>query len=124
MTLRATEIGCLILSRQATLPQLAFSSIIDASSVTNPSLSGLAPKPTQQFISFSVTITPCSTASSARPLFFKTFHAALLARIPASQVDKTIGFLLAYLGAKPAREKLPKPRLPTCKNFLLENMRR
>src|SRR6478736_6680569 len=49
ITLLATEIGCLILSRNATLPQLNLSSIILASSVTKPSLSGFALNPTQQF---------------------------------------------------------------------------
>ena len=84
--------GCLIRSRKATLPQLAFSSMMQASRVTNPSRSGFAPNPTQQFSSDSVTITPFSTASSARPPERKIFQAAAFAAIPASQVDITRGF--------------------------------
>src|SRR5688572_1594489 len=94
ITLRATEIGCLIRSRKATLPQLKNSSIIHASKVTNPSRSGLAPRPTQQFCDASVTITPCSTASRARPPTPRTFQAALLASRPASQVDITMALPL------------------------------
>ena len=67
---------------------------MDASNVTIPSLSGLAPKPTQQLSSFSVIITPCSTASKAFPPFFKTSHAATFALNPASHVDATIGWIL------------------------------
>src|SRR4030095_544843 len=92
ITLLATEMGCFILSKKATLPQLNLSSIMLASSVTNPSRSGLAPRPTQQFCEFSVTITPFSTASIAFPFLLKTSQAALLAASPASQVEITTGF--------------------------------
>src|SRR5687768_18657 len=65
---------------------------MQASNVTKPSRSGLAPKPTQQFCEASVTITPCSTASRALPPAPNIFHAALLASSPASQVEMTIAF--------------------------------
>src|SRR5579871_5984021 len=67
--------------------------MIDASSVTNPSLSGLAPRPTQQLVVDSVTITPASTASSADPLLPSTAHAPLFAANPVSHVEITTGCL-------------------------------
>src|SRR6187549_3485987 len=89
--------GCLILSRKATLPQLENSSMIHASRVTKPSRSGLAPRPTQQFCEASVTITPCSTASSALLPAPSTFQAPMFASSPASQVDITMG--LPFIGS-------------------------
>ena len=68
--------------------------MMDASNVTIPSLSGFAPSPTQQLSSFSVTMTPCSTASKALPPLFNTSQAATFALNPASQVDATIGWIL------------------------------
>src|SRR5258705_9853122 len=91
ITLLATEIGCFILSKKATLPQLNLSSIMQASRVTKPSRSGLALRPTQQFWESSVTITPFSTASIAFPFLLKISQAALLAASPASQVEITTG---------------------------------
>jgi hypothetical protein len=38
--------------------------------------------------------TPASTASKARPPFARVFHASLLAAMPKSQVDITIGKFL------------------------------
>ena len=46
--------GCLMRSSAATLPQLNWWSMMQASSVTMPSRSGLAPRPTQQFCDASV----------------------------------------------------------------------
>src|SRR5262249_8870873 len=109
-------------SRKATLPQLENSSMMLASSVTKPSRSGLAFKPTQQFCDASVTITPCSTASSALPPLLNTSHAALLASRPASQVEITTGPALVpvnppardFFDSKPTNEV----NAETCKNFL------
>src|SRR5436190_23459528 len=98
MTLRATDTGCLIRSRKATLPQLKNSSIMQASSVTYPSRSGLAPSPTQQFWEASVTITPASTASNALPPDPSIFQAPLFASIPGSQVETTMGFAVKSRG--------------------------
>src|SRR5450432_733742 len=125
ITRRATEIGCFILSRNATLPQLKCGSIIHASSVTKPSLSGLAPRPTQQLCSASVTITPASTASNALPPLPKIFQAPLLAFSPASQVEITIGMpVMTRCVADCAKIFLPhktaiEPKTDDCKNFFL-----
>ena len=68
------------------------SSIIHASKVTFPSLSGRPPNPTDIISgSASDTLTPDSTASIALPPLTKIFIAALLAAIPCSHVDITIG---------------------------------
>jgi hypothetical protein len=69
-----------------------------ASKVTIPSLSGLAPKPTQQLISDSITITPFSTASIALPFVLRISHAAILALNPASQVEITTGLFTCRVG--------------------------
>ena len=95
---------------------------MDASNVTIPSLSGLAPNPTQQLSSFSVTITPCSTASKAFPPFFKTAQAATFALNPASHVDATIGWILLdelIDWIKLGIEKLVIPNPLKLINFLL-----
>src|SRR5450432_159523 len=125
ITRRATEIGCFILSKKATLPQLKFSSMMQASSVTKPSLSGLAPNPTQQLCSASVTITPASTASSALPPLPNISHAPLLAFNPASQVEITMGLpvITGYV-VSCATIFLPYNTVielnkDDCKNFLL-----
>jgi len=66
--------------------------MMQASSVTIPSLSGKPPKPTVVIDgSDSVTRTPFSTASKAVPPLDKIFHAAWLASTPCSQVETTIG---------------------------------
>src|SRR5450432_20326 len=125
ITRRATETGCLILSKKATLPQLKCSSMMQASRVTKPSRSGLAPNPTQQLCSASVTITPASTASSALPPLPSISQAPLLALRPASQVEITIGipFTTVYfsccakvLFANNTASELNKD---DCKNILL-----
>ena len=127
ITLLATEMGCLILSRKATLPQLKCSSIIDASRVTKPSRSGLAPSPTQQFWEDSVTITPASTASRALPPLPSIFQAPLFASIPASQVETTRGwFCQTVLGLRDfhlrGKEIPAKPSREDCKKDFLSNM--
>ena len=92
MTARATLIGWAIPSKNATEPHLESPDIIQASSVTCPSRSGLPPTPTLRFVkSASVTITPFSTASSTDPPSDKTFQAPSLAARPCSQVESTIG---------------------------------
>src|SRR4030095_6497238 len=119
--------GCLIRSRNATLPQLKDSSIMDASSVTNPSRSGLAPRPTQQLIEDSVTLTPSSTASHALPPLLRIFHSALLASKPVLQVEITIGLPFTRTFLNPIAEAtiLLFTRTATllnkddCRNFLL-----
>ena len=63
-----------------------------ASSVTRPSLSGRPPYPTLRSVgSPSGIFTPASTASRARPLFFRISHAAPFALTPKFQVERTIG---------------------------------
>src|ERR1700722_17020725 len=79
--------------------------MILASSVTKPSRSGLAPKPTHHFREAPVTFPPAPPASSALPLLPRTSHAPLLAARPASQVDMTTGLPVtrsAIAGAAPA----------------------
>ena len=79
----ATDIGCAIPSIKATAPQRDFSSMIQASSVTCPSLSGRPPMPTLLLAkSASVMRTPFSTASSAFPPLASTSHAARFASNP------------------------------------------
>jgi hypothetical protein len=74
------------------------SSIIQASSVTFPSLSGLPPRPTLRSLgSASGTFTPASTASNAFPLLAKIFQASSLASIPNFHVEITIGFTVFFV---------------------------
>ena len=93
ITARATLIGCLMRSSAATLPQLNWWSMMQASSVTVPSRSGLPPRPTQQFWEASVTRTPASTASRAAPLRLRICQAAWLAATPSFQVEMARGRL-------------------------------
>src|ERR1700761_9419341 len=76
--------------------------MIEASKVTIPSRSGFAPKPTQQLIEDSVTITPASTASSADPFALSTSHAPLFASRPVSHVEMTTGRPATVTGLVPA----------------------
>src|ERR1700761_4559866 len=103
-----------------------------ASSVTCPSRSGLAPKPTQQLIDDSVTRTPASTASSALPFLPNTSQAPLFAATPVSQVESTTGFPTTLAPACTSSTtaasaflfiKTPSdPRNDDCKNFLRLDM--
>src|SRR4029079_5105027 len=72
------------------------------------SRSGLAPRPTQQPCSDSVTITPASTASNARPPFLRISQAPLFAFRPESQVDITIGLPLTVSYPSSAHKFFPK----------------
>src|SRR6056297_1121611 len=92
MTLRATEIGLAIFCMASTAPQLPFLSIIQASKVTLPSLSGLPPVPTVWLVtSSSSTFTPCSIASKALPPSF-SISQAFAEAFKKSQVHITIGY--------------------------------
>src|SRR5687767_5639998 len=91
ITLRATETGCLIRSRNETAPISPLPSMMHESSVTRPSRSGHAERPTQQLGSPSDVRPAASTASRARPPFLKISHEALFAVMPLSQVETTIG---------------------------------
>ena len=86
-------------SKQATEPIFESSSMIQASNVTRPSLSGRPPYPTLRSLgSPSGIFTPASTASKARPFLLKISHAAALACSPKFQVESTIGLVL-FMGA-------------------------
>src|SRR6187431_2735348 len=79
-------------SRKQTLPQLPFSSMMHASSVTCPSRSGVPPNPTLELLrSASVFMTPFSTASMALPPAERTFHASAFAASPWYHVEMTTG---------------------------------
>src|SRR5690606_16495411 len=68
-------------------------SMMQASRVTFPSLSGLPPLPTVSLVSSaSSTITPCSTASSAVPPVLSTSQALSVA-LKKFQVQTTMGFM-------------------------------
>ena len=86
---------------------------MQASNVTLPSRSGKPPIPTVALLgSFSVTITPFSTASTAFPFLLKTSQAAALASFPWFQVEMTIGFLGSF-GVE--QERLLKEAVLTAK---------
>src|SRR4051812_3987901 len=86
--------GCLMCSRKATEPHPAYSSIMQASSVTCPSRSGKPPRPTLRFFkSSSEFITPFSTASNALPPAERIFHASAFAGTPCFHVEITMGFV-------------------------------
>ena len=83
MTKRATEIGFFMFSKKLTEPQSLLLSIIQASKVTLPVLSGNPPRPTDISLgSSSETRTPYSTA--VKPPFpdDKLFQATLFASKP------------------------------------------
>src|SRR5690606_426263 len=97
--------------------------MMQASSVTNPSRSGLALSPTQQFCEASVIFTPASTASQARPEEDKTSQAPLFAAGPASQVEMTMGLPFTHRFAAEAFREDPKvapaaPAAVSVMNFL------
>src|SRR5688572_2188269 len=103
--------------RYITDPQLLFSSIMHASSVTNPSRSGNPPSPTE--VSFGLpsgTRAPASTASNALPPFESIFQASALASTPKSQVEITIGLLACILPAI-ATEVTGNAAAPKADNF-------
>src|SRR5689334_11212395 len=108
------RIGRFIWPQCATVSAFPVLFLVRSTRVTIPSLSGLAPIPTQQLIVFSVTITPASTASKALPLLFNICHAALFALIPSFHVDITIG-LYPFCGARKTFE-LTKPENPKVDN--------
>ena len=88
-----------VISVKLTEPQFPVSSIIQASSVTFPSLSGKPPNPTDiDSGSASGILTPVSTASIAFPPLCSTSIAAILAGIPCFQVEITIGYPFSELG--------------------------
>src|SRR5580692_4478924 len=102
--------------------------MIQASSVTWPSRSGLAPRPTQQLTEDSVTLTPASTASRAEPLRPSTSQAPLFAARPVSQVEMTTGPPGAGPGEAPtgslAGTFLPRYKLIELKNEVFKKPRR
>lgn len=102
MTRRAVSMGLCMRSSAATDPMPYWWFMMEASRVTLPVLSGLAPSPTQQLLgSFSETCTPASTASRALPLFWRMFQAASLAvRDWLYQVLKTMGPLFDLGGSR------------------------
>jgi hypothetical protein len=73
--------------------------MMQESSVTFPSRSGHAARPTQQLGSSSEARPAASTASSAGRFFDKIGHAPLLAVIPLSQVEATTGVLTRNVDA-------------------------
>src|SRR6185312_11928680 len=116
----ATETGCFICSIAPTEPRLACSSIMHASSVTMPSLSGYPPRPMQQSIVSSTYLAPASTASNDRPFFDKIFQASAFTSFPLFQVETTIGFVRALpLVAIFFKESNGAASVESCKNFLL-----
>ena len=91
ITRRASEMGCTTPSTAATEPQRPSSVMIDASSVTMPSRSGIPPSPTlRSGQSSSTTRAPASTASSALPPRARIASAASLAGSPCFQVLKIV----------------------------------
>src|SRR5882762_2351049 len=107
-------------SRNATAPQLANSSMMQASNVTRPSRSGRPPSPTEFiFGSPSGMWTPASTASSALPPPPTIFHASALAPTPKFQVDTTRGLFTGF-GSVSALVKGTKDAraAPDWRNFL------
>src|SRR5260221_13857323 len=107
-------------SRNATAPQLANSSMMQASSVTRPSRSGSPPSPTEViFGSPSGIWTPASTASSALPPLPNIFHASAFAPTPKFHVETTRG-LFTGLGSASAFVKGAKDAraAPDWRNFL------
>src|SRR6185312_5517004 len=123
MIFLATETGCFICSMAPTEPQLACSSIMQASSVTMPSLSGYPPNPMQQSMISSTYLAPASTASKARPFCDKIFQASAFTSLPLFQVETTIGFVCALtLVVIFFKESKGAASVESCKNFLLSSI--
>ena len=112
--------------RKLTAPQSLFLSIIQASKVTLPSLSGSPPYPTDLSSGLSSeSLTPYSTAVNPPSPFFKSSQAILLAGTPCFQVEIILGPGFEFFIDNKLLLKLPTatdPTTPFFIKFLLFNL--
>ena len=116
--------GFFIFCKKLTEPQSLLLSIIQASKVTLPVLSGNPPKPTDiSFGSSSESLTPYSTAVKPPLPLFKLFQATLFASKPWFQVEIILGpekfFNFKFFNEKPKLLDATDPKTVFFINFLL-----